>query len=216
MVGADRRSVNLDLHVRVTYVAAHDGLLRVKPLSTLPNAITLGRIALTPVFILFLKNQDYASALVVFLIAGFSDGLDGFIAKRYNSITRLGGLLDPLADKILLVSAYVMLSLLDKLPFWLVLSVTFRDLLIIGAYLVYTSVVGPVRMRPSRLSKVNTVAQVALILAILFEQAQVFAMSGLVNTLIYIVLATTLASGLHYLWIWGVMKDIEPMRGRRR
>lgn len=187
-----------------------------KPLSTLPNAITLGRIALTPVFILFLKDQDYATALAIFLIAGFSDGLDGFIAKRYNLITRLGGLLDPLADKILLVSAYVMLSLLDKLPFWLVLSVTFRDLLIVGGYLVYTSVVGPVRMRPSRLSKINTLAQVLLIMAVLVDAAAFVAMPEAVSVLIYIVLATTLASGLHYLWQWGVMKDIEPMRARRR
>ena len=187
-----------------------------KPLSSLPNAITLGRIALTPVFILFLKDQDYATALAIFLIAGFSDGLDGFIAKRYNLITRLGGLLDPLADKILLVSAYVMLSLLDKLPFWLVLSVTFRDLLIVGGYLVYTSLVGPVRMRPSRLSKINTVAQVVLIIAVLVDAAALFTMPLTVTTLIYVVLATTLASGLHYLWVWGIMKDIEPMRGRRR
>ena len=188
----------------------------VKPLSNLPNAITLLRIALTPVFILLLKSEDYTAALAVFLLAGFSDGLDGYIAKRFNLITRLGGILDPLADKILLVSAYVMLSLLDHIPFWLVLSVVFRDLLIVGGYLVYTSLVGSVQMRPSRLSKLNTVMQVLLIIAVLVEQAALLDVADAVDALIYLVLLTTIASGVHYLWIWGVLKDVEPSPRTRR
>lgn len=188
----------------------------VKPFSNLPNAITLLRIALTPVFILLLKSENYSAALGVFFLAGFSDGLDGFIAKRYNLITRLGGILDPLADKILLVSAYVMLSLLDHIPFWLVLTVVFRDLLIVGGYLVYTSIVGSVQMRPSNLSKLNTVMQVLLIIAVLVEQTAWLDVANAVEALIYLVALTTLASGAHYLWIWGVLKDVEPTRRVRR
>lgn len=182
----------------------------------LPNAITLLRLALVPVFILLLKEQDFPAALAVFLIAGISDGLDGFIAKRYNLITRLGGILDPVADKVLLVSAYVMLSLLDQIPFWLVLSVVFRDLLIVGGYLAYTSIVGPVHMRPSRLSKFNTVMQVVLIVAVLAERAHYIDAEALIEALIYGVFITTFASGAHYVWIWGVMKEAEPNRGRRK
>ena len=122
----------------------------------LPNAITLVRLGLVPVFIVVLKAQDYTVALLVFAVAGLSDGLDGFIAKRFNLVTRLGAILDPLADKVLLVSAYVMLTILGHLPFWLVLTVGFRDLLIVGGYLVYTSLIGPVAMRPTYLSKFNT------------------------------------------------------------
>ncbi len=181
-----------------------------KNISHLPNAITVSRIALVPVLILLLKSQDYLPALIVFLIAGISDGLDGYIAKRYNLISGLGAILDPLADKILLVSAYIMLSFLGHVPFWLVLSVAFRDLLIIGGYLVYISLVGAVQMRPSYLSKLNTLMQILLIIAILVQQAASLFFPLLTNGLIIAVLITTVASGAHYLWIWGVMKDIAP------
>jgi len=186
------------------------------PLPYLPNAITLARIALVPVFILVLKDQDYGTALLVFLFAGASDGVDGFIARRYNVRTRLGGILDPLADKILLVSAYVMLSVLGHIPFWLVLSVVFRDLLIVGGYVAYTLAVGPVHMRPSALSKFNTLMQVLLVLVVLLQQAHWVDIGAWLDVLIYGALFTTIASGLHYLWIWGVMKHIEPEQRARR
>lgn len=166
-------------------------------------------------FILLLKDQDYLPALFVFLFAGASDGVDGFIAKRYNLRTRIGAILDPLADKILLVSAYVMLSVLGHIPFWLVLSVVFRDVLIIGGYVAYTLAVGTVQMRPSALSKFNTLMQVVLVLAVLVQQAGLVPVTAWLDLLIYTTLATTVASGLHYLWIWGVMKHIEPEQRRR-
>src|SRR3990172_9163953 len=118
-------------------------------ISHLPNLITFFRIGLAPVLILLLKDQEYAASLAVFVIAGVSDGLDGFIAKRFHYESRLGSILDPMADKILLLSSYVMLTMLNHLPFWLMLTVAFRDLLIVGGYLVYTSMIGPVQMRPS-------------------------------------------------------------------
>ncbi|MBI3545951.1 MAG: CDP-diacylglycerol--glycerol-3-phosphate 3-phosphatidyltransferase [Gammaproteobacteria bacterium] len=183
-------------------------------ISHLPNLITLSRIALAPVLILLLKEEQYAASLGVFIIAGISDGLDGFIAKRFNFVSRLGSILDPLADKILLVSTYVMLTVLEHLPFWLVLTVVFRDLLIIGGYLVYTSMVGPVQMRPSWLSKFNTLMQILLVIMILIQHALGLVYAPLVNVLIYAVLLTTVASGVHYLWIWAVMKEVEPLRER--
>lgn len=183
-------------------------------ISQLPNLITISRIALAPVLILLLKDQEYAVSLAVFVIAGVSDGLDGFIAKRFHFESRLGSILDPLADKILLLSSYVMLTLLDHLPFWLMLTVAFRDLLIVGGYLVYTSMVGPVQMRPSWLSKFNTLVQILLVIVILAQQALALVYPPLVEVLIYAVLLTTVASGVHYIWIWGVMKEVEPAGGR--
>jgi cardiolipin synthase len=181
-------------------------------ISQLPNLITIFRIALVPVLILLLKEQEYAMALAVFVIAGVSDGLDGFIAKRFHFESRLGSILDPLADKTLLVSSYVMLMLLNHLPFWLMLTVAFRDLLIVGGYLVYTSMVGPVQMRPSWLSKLNTFMQIALVIVILGQQAFQLIYTPMVDALIYAVLLTTVASGLHYLWVWLVIKDVEPVK----
>ncbi len=188
---------------------------RMLSISQLPNLITICRIALAPVMILLLKEQQYAASLAVFILAGVSDGLDGFIAKRFNFVSRLGSILDPLADKILLVSSYVMLTLLDQLPFWLMLTVAFRDLLIVGGYLVYTSMVGPVQMRPSWLSKVNTFMQIALVIVILAQQALHWIYRPASDVLIYAVTLTTVASGLHYLWTWLVVKQVEPAKEDR-
>ena len=184
-------------------------------ISQLPNLITIFRIALAPVLILLLKEQEYAASLAVFALAGVSDGLDGLIAKRFNFVSRLGSILDPLADKILLVSSYVMLTFLDHLPFWLMLTVAFRDLLIIGGYLVYTSMVGPVQMRPSWLSKINTFMQITLVIVILAQQALHWNHPMTIDALIYAVTFTTVASGLHYLWAWLVVKEVEPVKEGR-
>jgi cardiolipin synthase (CMP-forming) len=181
-------------------------------LSQLPNLITLSRIALTPVFVLLLQDGNYKFALLVFVIAGLSDGLDGLIAKHFHSTSRLGAILDPAADKILLVSAYVMLTVLGHIPMWLMTVVAFRDILIVGGYLVYTSMYGPVRMRPSWLSKVNTLLQIVLAVAVLMEQAAGASYPLAIRALVYATLVSTVASGAHYLWAWGVMKEIQPDR----
>ena len=182
----------------------------------LPNLLTLSRIALVPVLILVLKDRDYAAALWVFLFAGISDGLDGWIAKRWRYTTRFGAILDPVADKFLLVTSYVMLMLLDHLPFWLVLTVAFRDLLIVGGYLAYTSMVGAVKMDPSQLSKLNTLAQIMLVLVVLVHEASGFNYPLLLDALVLIVFVTTVASGVHYVWIWGVLKEMKPAKAARR
>lgn len=201
--------------VRPGLVTGPDQRIALKPIPQLANAITAMRIALAPVLILLLKAEDYRTALVVFLIAGISDSLDGLIAKRFNQMSRLGAILDPAADKILLVSAYVMLTYVGQIPFWLMLSVAFRDLLIVGGYLLYTSLVRSVQMRPSYLSKLNTFMQIALVVAILAQQAGLVSLASLVQVLIYGVLATTVSSGVHYVWIWIVMKEIEPAEAPR-
>lgn len=184
--------------------------------SQLPNLITLSRLALAPAFVLVLNDANYVAAFLLFVIAGLSDGLDGLIAKRFHYESRLGAILDPAADKILLVSAYVMLTVLGHVPVWLVIVVAFRDLLIVGGYLLYTSMYGPVHMRPSSLSKLNTFMQIALVVAVLLEQATGSHYPLVIRGLVYAVFVTTVASGAHYLWAWGVMKEIEPARRAKR
>jgi cardiolipin synthase (CMP-forming) len=174
-------------------------------LQYVPNAITVVRIALVPVFILALNDRDYSTALIVFAVAGVSDSLDGFIAKHFNLATRVGAILDPVADKLLLVSAYIMLAVVGHLPLWLVLTVGFRDLMIVGGYLVYSSI-GPVPMRPTALSKFNTFMQITLVVVVLTQQAGLLPLASLDWYLMYVVFATTVSSGLHYIWIWGVKR----------
>ena len=161
-----------------------------------------------PVFILLLNDRNYGMALLVGLIAGLSDGLDGYIAKRFDLVTRAGAILDPLADKLLLGSAYIMLAILGHIPIWLLIIVAFRDLLIISGFVVYSLILGPLKMTPSYLSKLNTVFQIALVLVILMEQAGLGWLQPLTRALLYIVAIITVSSTLHYLWIWGV-KDVE-------
>ena len=180
-----------------------------KRLQYLPNTITLMRVAFVPLLILVLKDHHYLKALGVFLVAGISDGLDGYIAKRFGFVSQLGAILDPLADKILLVSAYIMLALLALVPFWLVLVVTFRDVVIVGGYLVYTSLYGPVSMRPSRVSKFNTFTQILLVVFVLTERAFAFPAAHIQAALVFMVLVTTIASGGHYLWTWGIVREID-------
>jgi cardiolipin synthase len=180
--------------------------------SQLPNLLTFSRIALVPVLILVLRDRDYTAALLVFLLAGASDALDGWVAKRWRYTTRFGAILDPVADKFLLVSSYVMLMLLEHLPFWLVLTVVFRDLLIVGGYLVYTSVVGTAQMRPSRLSKFNTFAQILLVFAVLVHEAVGFDYEFMIDALVWLVFITTTASGVHYVVVWGVLAAEKPSR----
>ena len=139
----------------------------------IPNLLTLARIGLVPLLIVLLQEQQFLWSLIVFITAGVTDALDGYIAKRFNAQTRLGAILDPLADKALLVSSYVMLSLLELIPFWLMVVVVFRDVLIISGYLIMSMFFGSPEMRPLRVSKVNTFLQITFIVIVLAALAGV-------------------------------------------
>ena len=134
---------------------------------SLPNLITLGRILLVPVIIWAITSGQMAVAFVLFFIAGVSDAVDGFLAKRFNMQSEIGALLDPLADKCLLVSIYIALGMTANVPTWLVILVVSRDIIIIGAVIVSWLVDRPVPMKPLMVSKLNTVAQVAFAALIL-------------------------------------------------
>ena len=123
--------------------------------------ITLGRIILVPVIVWAIASNQMAIAFAVFVIAGVSDAVDGFLAKRFNMASDLGALLDPLADKALLVSIYVALGIWGAVPRWIVILVVSRDIMIVTAVIVSWLFDKPVPMKPSMVSKLNTVAQVA-------------------------------------------------------
>jgi cardiolipin synthase len=129
----------------------------------LPNIISLLRLLLVPVIIGFVANEQWPLALYGFVIAGLSDALDGYIARTYDLRTELGAYLDPLADKALLVSTFVTLGILGLFPFWLVTLVVTRDVLIVGGILLAWLLGSPMAVRPTRLSKLNTVGQILLV-----------------------------------------------------
>jgi len=128
---------------------------------SIPNIITLGRIILVPVIVWAIASDQMQIAFAVFVIAGVSDAVDGFLAKRFNMTSELGALLDPLADKALLVSIYVALGIWGAVPRWVVILVVSRDIMIVAAVIVSWLFDKPVPIKPSMMSKLNTVAQVA-------------------------------------------------------
>ena len=127
----------------------------------LPNLITIGRILLVPVVVWAITAHEMRIAFLLFLIAGLSDAVDGFLAKRFNMASELGALLDPLADKALLVSIFVALGVWGAVPRWLVILVVSRDIMIVTAVIVSWLFDKPIPMKPLMVSKLNTVAQVA-------------------------------------------------------
>jgi len=169
----------------------------------LPNLISLGRLLLVPLAISLILEGNYWAAFWVFVIAGVSDALDGFIAKRFDRRTRLGALLDPLADKVLLVSIYVTLGIAGQLWAWLVVLVVFRDLMIVGGFLlIHAMAAMPKALQPLFISKINTGVQVAMVgyvLARLGLSAEAGPMDAVLGLA---VAATTVASGLIYLVQW--------------
>ena len=169
----------------------------------LPNLISLGRLLLVPLAILLILDGNYWAAFWVFVAAGISDALDGFIAKRFDRRTRLGALLDPLADKVLLVSVYVTLGIAGQIWAWLVVLVVFRDFMIVGGYLLIQAAVAlPKPTHPLFISKVNTGVQVAMVGFVLARRG-FGAEAGPVDVVLGIAVAvTTVVSGLTYLVRW--------------
>jgi len=175
--------------------------------SYIPNLLTVLRIVATPVLIMLLKYEMFPAALLLFVLAGISDGLDGYIAKRFRYQTRLGAILDPVADKVLLVSCFVVLTVMHHIPFWLLVVVVFRDIVIVGGYLLLVILEGGVKMSPSRISKLNTVFQICLIAAVLIKLAVGDQFPFVIPGLIALVTITSVMSGAHYVWVWAFRRD---------
>ncbi len=168
----------------------------------IPNLISILRIFFSIPVVWTLLEQRFDVALLLFAVAGVSDALDGFIAKRYGWQSRLGGLLDPLADKVLLISSFISLALLGLIPVSLMVLVILRDLIIVTGALIYNFRVRELEAKPSLISKFNTLAQIVLVLALVFDQGLVALPERVLQGLIGLVFATTLASGVDYVWVW--------------
>ncbi|CAK0741271.1 cardiolipin synthase (CMP-forming) [Gammaproteobacteria bacterium] len=173
-------------------------------LRNIPNLITLLRILLVPPFLFVLQERNYSMALTLFFIAGVSDGLDGFLAKHYCWTSRLGSILDPLADKLLLVGAFIFLTRIGLIPFWLTVIVLGRDVFIVMGAIIYHFWIGHYDFAPVMLSKINTFVQIILVLTVIIfaEIGTVYFENLIVNLLIYLTLATTILSGMHYAMLW--------------
>src|SRR4029077_4637784 len=178
-------------------------LLQVSTLElNLPNLISLARLLLVPVTIWLIISGRYGAAFWVLVGAGISAALHGYIAKRFDRRTRIGALLDPAADKAMLVSVYVTLGMAHQLPTWLVILVVFRDVLIVGGFLLTQAVSAPKQYDPLYISKINTGMQITLVGFVLARLGLGTVLGELEFALSLAVAATTLGSGLTYLVRW--------------
>jgi cardiolipin synthase (CMP-forming) len=165
---------------------------------TLPNLITLLRILLTPVLVWLLLDHRMKQALLIFLIAGFSDALDGLIARVFHQKSRLGAYLDPLADKLLLVSSFILLGHMKKIPYWLVTITVSRDAIIVLGIVTLMLHQLRVEIKPLLLSKLNTLLQLLTIFVVL--GSVYFSLPPWGLTLLFSITAmSSIASGLHYI-----------------
>jgi cardiolipin synthase (CMP-forming) len=172
-----------------------------RPLN-IPNLITLGRIILVPVVVWAITSGEMLPAFALFLAAGISDAVDGFLAKRFHMASELGAYLDPLADKALIVSIYVALGIAGALPLSLVILVVSRDIMIISGFMLAWLVGRPMAVRPLPVSKANTVAQIFLATLVLAERGFEFSVPVVASIAIVLVVVLTLLSIAFYLAEW--------------
>jgi len=169
---------------------------------SIPNLITLARILAVPVIIWAITSGEMRIAFGLFLAAGLSDLVDGFLAKRFGMATELGAYLDPLADKAMIVSVYVALGIVEAMPHWLVILVVSRDIMIVSAVILSWVVDKPVKLKPLAVSKLNTVAQVVYATFVLATLAFRWDIPLLISGLMALVAALTLLSIAFYVAEW--------------
>lgn len=169
----------------------------------IPNLITCLRILLVIPVIYGLLIKNNLLAFYTFILAGCSDGLDGFLARHYGWTSRFGSIADPLADKILLMSSFIVLTLLGYVPYWLLLVVIARDLWIMSGVVAYHFIVGQPDFTPSLISKLNTFLQILLVTLLLLRLSFASFSQAVIDTVMYLVVLTTLVSFIDYTWVWG-------------
>ena len=170
--------------------------------ANLPNLVTLARLLMTPLAVSMIVSQSFVAAFVIFIVAGISDGVDGFLAKRLGMASELGAHLDPLADKALIVSIYISLGIAMALPIFLVILVVSRDIMIVSAFILTLLIGKPMAVRPLMVSKANTAAQILLAVLVLAEKAFNFDASVAAQVLMALVAVLTLLSIAFYLAEW--------------
>lgn len=177
---------------------------------TLPNILTIFRMVLIPVFVTLIFYQRFTYALIVFVAAGLTDGLDGLLARRFDQRSSLGTILDPIADKLMLVAAFVVLSLRSvyphpipshlPIPFWVTITVISRDVFIVVGAAAINIMTGFRGFRPSWLGKVSTTVQISGIVAILLAASFPYGTGYYLPTVYAVVFALAVCSGLHYVF----------------
>ena len=169
---------------------------------SIPNLITLGRILLVPFVVWTIASGRLQLAFLLFLAAAVSDGVDGFLAKRFGMKTELGAYLDPLADKILIVSIYVTLGITGVIPLWVVILVVSRDFMIVGAIMLSWLVNMPVKIKPHIISKLNTAAQILYACLVLASYGYQFNAEPVLTLVMVLVAVLTSLSVILYLAQW--------------
>lgn len=169
---------------------------------TIPNILTLLRIALVPLMVVMLLCGSFMAALVLFAVAGVTDALDGFIARHFNQMSRLGSFLDPLADKVLIVAMYGVLAGIGMLPVWLAVLVIGRDLVILSGALFWFLRIGELEMEPTLSSKINMIVQVVFVCIVIATAAGFPLPVNLQPLLILVAGGIALFSGGQYIAIW--------------
>ncbi len=165
----------------------------------LPNSFTLIRVLLIPFFVIFIINKNFQWAFFTFAVAGVTDGIDGLLARITHQRTELGAYLDPIADKLLLSSAFISLAIIEFLPSWLVVTVITRDVIILVGFLVMWLTNYHPKINPSLLSKLTTGFQIAtILLALVIGYSSVFQQLFVVS--IYSTAILTILSGIHYIY----------------
>ena len=168
----------------------------------LPNAISLLRIALVIPILMLILDARYAWALLLFFVAGFSDGIDGYLAKRFDWHTRLGALLDPIADKLLVAGTFLTLTYTQHIPVWLAAIVILRDVIIVVGAAAYNYFVRPVQGEPTKISKLNTTLQLMFLLFVLSRAGFGWPEQISLTVLGASVLITVIISGVDYVLSW--------------
>jgi cardiolipin synthase len=168
----------------------------------LPNAISIMRIVLVAPIVMYILDGRFGLALLLFFIAGFSDGVDGFLAKRYDWHTRIGALLDPIADKLLVGGTFITLVLAGLVPVWLAVMIILRDVVIVGGATAYNFFIRPVEGEPTRISKLNTALQLLFLVFVLSRAGFGWPDQIAITVIGASVVVTVVISGIDYVWSW--------------
>ena len=174
-----------------------------------PNIITLIRLGLVPAMAYYLLAEAYEIALPIFLVAALSDLADGYIARRFKLVSTFGATLDPIADKLSMLVATVLLAWQTLLPLWLAVAIVARDIVIVIGAILFLLARGRLEIAPTRLSKINTFIEFAVLLLVMAAAANWIETGAWMPTLFLIVFTTVVASGTQYVWRWGRKAVIE-------
>ena len=189
---------------------------RLKPSTVLtaPNLITFARLLLVPVMVWLLLEGNFGTALVVFVSAAVSDVVDGYLARRLHQQSYVGAVLDPAADKLMVLCTAVTLTWLKLLPVWVAAAVVLRDVVIVAGFLAYRFLRGHVEMRPTWLGKANTGLVFGVFTLVLAQAAGLSDLGGWLIVAYVVLVGTIVASGLHYVWVWSA-KAAHPGRSHQ-